>query len=257
MLELQLPRPMLHALPRALSFDLHSSSSRVPKPDRTMQLPYPRITNGHELDSLRTALRAPLTPPEMPGSAVRVVSLPSNQGAGHQYGYQLPAIGNSRSVTAQRSPSPQRQQLQSSQDVSQTPRKKYSISPNLRVPTTISTPQEGLPQLAAEVSLGDQDLDDMTDLLGDVPFLVRKLDNSQAGRGCDFTTSGNSAPRSRCPPHDWIQEVGCNDFDNYPGGAECDSFGIAIHLQVEAHQSYCQGKAWQRVSSIDCRPHAR
>jgi hypothetical protein len=35
--------------------------------------------------------------------------------------------------------------------MAQTPRKKYTISPNLKIPSTISTPQEGLPQLAAEV----------------------------------------------------------------------------------------------------------
>lgn len=157
MLELQLPRPMPHALPREPPFDFYASASRsMRKLDATMQLPYPRITNGHDLDSLRTAPRAtPLTPPGLPGSAVRVVSLPANQGAGHHYGYQLPAIGNSRTVTAPRSPSPQRQQSQQaqpSQDVIQTPRKRYSISPNLRIPSTISAPQDGLPQLAAEVS---------------------------------------------------------------------------------------------------------
>jgi hypothetical protein len=152
MLELQLPRPMPHALPREPPFDLYTSASRsVSKLDSTMQLPMPRLSNAHELDHLRTVQRAPLTPPDLPGSAVRVVSLPSTQGAGHQYGYQLPAIGNSRSVVVPRSPSPQRQVQQPSEDITQTPRKKWSISPNLRVPPSISTPQEGLPQLAAEV----------------------------------------------------------------------------------------------------------
>jgi hypothetical protein len=152
MLELQLPRPMPHALPREPPFDLYASASRsMAKLDPTMQLPMPRMSNA-DFDPLRTAQRAPLTPPDLPGSAVRVVSLPPNQGAGLQYGYQLPAIGNSRSVAAPRSPSPQRQHQQPPQDVTQTPRKKWSISPNLRIPATISTPQEGLPQLAAEVS---------------------------------------------------------------------------------------------------------
>jgi hypothetical protein len=148
MLELQLPRPMPHALPREPPFDFYASSSRsMSKLDSTMQLPMPRMATGHD-----HVQRAPLTPPDLPGSAVRVVSLPPNQGAGHQYGYQLPAIGNSRSVAAPRSPSPQRQPQQPPQDVTHTPRKKWSISPNLRIPPTISTPQEGLPQLAAEVS---------------------------------------------------------------------------------------------------------
>jgi hypothetical protein len=152
MLELQLPRPMPHALPPESPFNFYAPASHgTSKLDYTMQLPYPRITNGYEHDPLRTAPRAPLTPPDLPGSAVRVVSLPSNQGAGHQYGYQLPAIGNSRSVTAPRSPSPPQQQPQA-QETAQTPRKKWSILPNLRIPPTISTPQEGLPQLAAEVS---------------------------------------------------------------------------------------------------------
>jgi hypothetical protein len=153
MLELQLPRPMPHALPREPPFDLYASASRsMSKLDPpTMQLPIPRMSNVADFDPLRTSQRAPLTPPDLPGSAVRVVSLPPNQGAGLQYGYQLPAIGNSRSVAAPGSPSPQRQYPQPAQDVTQTPRKKWSISPNLRIPTTISTPQEGLPQLAAEV----------------------------------------------------------------------------------------------------------
>jgi hypothetical protein len=152
MLELQLPRPMPHALPREPPFNIYASASRsFPKLESTMQLPYPRMTNGHEHDPLRTAPRAPLTPPDLPGSAVRVVSLPPNQGAGHQFGYQLPAIGNSRTAVAPKSPSPPRQQPHA-QEMAQTPRKKWSISPNLRIPPTISTPQEGLPQLAAEVS---------------------------------------------------------------------------------------------------------
>lgn len=144
---------MPHALPREPPFDFYPSASRPSsKLDNAMQLPYPRMTNGHELDPLRTASRAPLTPPDLPGSAVRVVSIPASQGTGQQYGYQLPAIGNSRSATARRSASPQRQQPQQMADVQTTPRKKWSISPNLRIPPTINTPQESLPQLAAEVT---------------------------------------------------------------------------------------------------------
>lgn len=155
MLELQLPRPMPHAIPREHSFTFYAPGPQPSsKLDTTMQLPYPRMANAYDHDPLRTASRAPLTPPDLPGSALRVVSLPSNQGSGNQYGYQLPAIGNSRSAAAPRSPSPQRQQQQQQQahETSQTPKKKWSISPNLRIPPTINTPQEGLPQLAAEVS---------------------------------------------------------------------------------------------------------
>jgi hypothetical protein len=153
MLELHLPRPMPHALPREPPFDFYASAARQPsKLDSTMHLPMPRMSHGSEHDSLRAASRAPLTPPDLPGSAVRVVSLPPNQGTGHQFGYQLPAIGNSRSVSAPKSPSPSRQQPQHTEEVVQTPRKKWSISPNLRIPSTINTPQEGLPRLAAEVS---------------------------------------------------------------------------------------------------------
>jgi hypothetical protein len=143
---------MPHAIPREHPFTFYAPGPHASsKLDAAMQLPYPRMANAYEHDPLRTASRAPLTPPDLPGSALRVVSLPSNQGSGNQYGYQLPAIGNSRSATAPRSPSPQRQQTQS-QDMSQTPKKKWSISPNLRIPPTINTPQEGLPQLAAEVT---------------------------------------------------------------------------------------------------------
>jgi hypothetical protein len=149
MLELQLPRLMPHALPREPPLNYYAPSSHSSsKLDSTMQLPYPRTSSGYEHDPLRTAPRAPLTPPDLPGSAVRVVTLPANQGAGHQYGYQLPAIGNSRSVAPPRSPSPLRQPP----PAQETPRKNWKISPNLRIPLTISTPQESLPQLAAEVS---------------------------------------------------------------------------------------------------------
>lgn len=154
MLELQLPRSMPHALPREPPFDFHFSSTnrsttRFDSGTVQMQLPVPRMSNGYELP----APRRHLTPPETQGSAVKVVTLPPSQDAVQQYGYQLPAIGNSRSATATISPTAQRQQQQQqAQEVAQTPRKKWSISPNLRIPSTINTPQEGLPQLAAEVS---------------------------------------------------------------------------------------------------------
>jgi hypothetical protein len=157
MLELQLPRPMPHALPRDPPFDFYHSATHKLDMESSMQLPIPRVPLGYEHDPLRSAPRAPLTPPQLPGSAVRVVSLPPNQGAGHQFGYQLPAIGNSRSVASHRDPTPPAQQQQHQQQQTQqpaqdmTPRKKYTISPNLQVPSTIITPQEGLPQLAAEV----------------------------------------------------------------------------------------------------------
>src|ERR1044071_762865 len=42
-----------------------------------MQLPlHPRLSTAHGFEPPRTAQRAPLTPPDLPGSAVRVVSLP-------------------------------------------------------------------------------------------------------------------------------------------------------------------------------------
>ncbi|KAF2123169.1 hypothetical protein BDV96DRAFT_481972 [Lophiotrema nucula] len=155
MLELQLPQPMPHAIARESSLDFYSPSRPLSKyePPRQMQLPIPRIANGHDLSALRSAPRPPLTPPTdiIPGSAVRVVSLPSSEGAGHEFGYQLPAIGNSRTTTAQTSPVTQRQSQAFSQDMSQH-RKKSSISPNLRIPSSINTPQEGLPQLAAEIT---------------------------------------------------------------------------------------------------------
>jgi len=152
---LQLPHPMLHAIPRERPLDFYSPSRSSQKFDsaRHMQLPMPRITPGHELDVRRSAPRPPLTPPsEALSSAVRVVSLPPHEGAGHEYGYQLPAIGNSRIATSQTSPTTQRHSQSSSQDMGQPQRKKWTISPNLRIPKTISAPQESLPQLAAEVS---------------------------------------------------------------------------------------------------------
>lgn len=160
MLELQLPNLMPHAVPRdRSSLDFYSSSSHpIPKLEshRQMQLPVPRIS-GHELDALRAPPRLPLTPPtDIPGSAVRVVAFQPSEGASRQYGLQLPAIGNSRALTTTHtSPTPsQRQPHPPSQpdDMAQQQRKKWSISPNLRVPPTIKTPQEGLPQLAAEIT---------------------------------------------------------------------------------------------------------
>jgi hypothetical protein len=180
MLELQLPRPMPHALPREPPFNLYATAPRSSsKLDSTMHLPYPSIPHSYEHEPPRTAQRAPLTPPDLPGSAVRVVSLPPNQGAGHQYGYQLPAIGNSRSAAAPTSPSPPRQQPQA-QEMAQTPRKKYTISPNLKIPPTISTPQEGLPQLAAEVNSIPITPLAKANFPGDMPLLVRELGNAQA-----------------------------------------------------------------------------
>ncbi|CAI6332242.1 unnamed protein product [Periconia digitata] len=158
MLELQLPNPMPHAVSREHPFDFYPPSSSSSRPTykldstRTMnfpQLPVPRLPQGYEVESSRSNTRRQLTPPsEIPGSAVRLVSLPPTDGAGQQFGYQLPAIGNSRAATAQISP--EAQPPQQSQDARQ--QKKWSISPNLRVPPSISTPQEGLPQLAAEVT---------------------------------------------------------------------------------------------------------
>lgn len=158
MLELQLPNPMPHAVPRDRPLDFYQPSRPFPKMDTTtrqIQLPMPMFNPSHQLDTSRTSQRHNFTPSaDFPGSAVRLVSLPSTDGAGQDYGYQLPAIGNSRTVTPQSPPQPQTQRLletlapqQPVQTVAQ-----RKISANLRVPTTISTPQEGLPQLAAEVS---------------------------------------------------------------------------------------------------------
>lgn len=180
MLELQLPHSMPHALPREPSFDFHFSSSTRPttKFDSStvqMQLPVPRVSNGYDLP----APRRPLTPPESTNSAVKVVSLPPTQGVGQPFGYQLPAIGNSRSATVITSPAAQRQLQQPSQEVAQTPRKKWSISPNLRIPSTISTPQQGLPQLAAEVG---------------AQYILAQMNNTNYRRS--HACSGSKAPRS-------------------------------------------------------------
>jgi hypothetical protein len=160
MLELQLPHPMPHAVPRDSPFDFYTPSRSLPKMDATrqMQLPMPQpVMPHHGMDSLRTTRRPPLTPPsDSIGSTGGAVVYPPSGGRGYEVGYQLPAIGNSRTVSGRTSPIPQRQPppqaQQPAQDMSQQ-RKKWTISPNLRIPSTISTPQEGLPQLAAEVSL--------------------------------------------------------------------------------------------------------
>jgi hypothetical protein len=204
MLELQLPHPMPHAIPRDRPFTFYAPGPQPSKMDATMQLPYPTMANTYQHDPLRTASRAPLTPPDLPGSAVRVVSLPSNQGSGNQYGYQLPAIGNSRSAAAPRSPSPQRQQPQA-QETAQTPKKKWSISPNLRIPPTINTPQEGLPQLAAEVSNGTILFSSgrayHSNFIGYLSFLVREFGNSQTSRRHHLSSSAHAASRPGRTPY--------------------------------------------------------
>ncbi|KAJ4305847.1 hypothetical protein N0V90_001379 [Kalmusia sp. IMI 367209] len=146
---------MPHAVPRERPFDFYAPSRSFSKMDSTrqMQLPVPQYNGNHALDSLRAAQRQQsLTPSsDFPSSAVRVVSLPPTEGAGHEYGYQLPAIGNSRTMTAQISPTAQRQpQQQQQQSVQNVPQRK--IAANLMIPSSINTPQEGLPQLAAEVT---------------------------------------------------------------------------------------------------------
>ncbi|CAN9476403.1 unnamed protein product [Alternaria alternata] len=127
---------MPHALPREPPFNLYATAPRSSsKLDSTMHLPHPSISNNYEHDPLRTAPRAPLTPPDLPGSAVRVVSLPPNQ---DQWLLQEVLVHQDKHRKHKRWPRHRR--------------KKYTISPNLKIPPTISTPQEGLPQLAAEVT---------------------------------------------------------------------------------------------------------
>jgi hypothetical protein len=152
---------MPHAVPRDSPFDFYSPTRSIPKMDaRQMQLPMPQpVMPHHGLDSLRTTRRQPVTPPaENMGSTGGAVAFPPSGGRTYDVGYQLPSIGDSRTVSGRTSPTPQRQPppqaQQPAQDMSQQ-RKKWTISPNLRIPLTISTPQEGLPQLAAEVSLED------------------------------------------------------------------------------------------------------
>lgn len=159
MLELHLPHPMPHAVPRDRPFDLYHTSRSIPKMDTTrqIQLPMPQFNANHALDTMRASQRQPLTAStDFPASAVRLVSLPPTEGAGHEYGYQLPAIGNSRTRTPQSSTQrlphqPVHNTATQQQPAQNMPQRK--ISANLRVPASIATPQEGLPQLAAEVSM--------------------------------------------------------------------------------------------------------
>lgn len=238
MLELQLPRSMPHALPREPPFDFHFSSSTRPTSTRfdsstvQMQLPVPRTSNGYELPTPRR----PLTPPEVPGSAVKVVSLPPSQGAGQQFGYQLPAIGNSRSATAATSPVSQRQPQQQSQEVAQTPRKKWSISPNLRIPSTINTPQEGLPQLAAEVGAPIFPSYRATlTILDNMSFLVRELTGSEPSYGFVVLSSSRPAACPRCDTNHWIPKMGSDNLDDNAGRPECHSIGAPVCVEAEAN----------------------
>ncbi|EAT76466.2 hypothetical protein SNOG_16094 [Parastagonospora nodorum SN15] len=142
MLELQLPRPMPHALPREPPFDFYASSSRsMSKLDSTMQLPMPRMATGHD-----HVQRAPLTPPR-PSRLGQVLAIsmvtnyPPSETRGLWLLHEAP-VRNARPSSRHK-------------NVTHTPRKKWSISPNLRIPPTISTPQEGLPQLADEPLVPD------------------------------------------------------------------------------------------------------
>ncbi|KAF2196900.1 hypothetical protein GQ43DRAFT_382227 [Delitschia confertaspora ATCC 74209] len=159
MIEIYHPHPMPHAVPFDKPFDFYSSSSSSSRSSKKqhmgkdMQLPMPASTAISYLSVPRDQSRPPLTPPtEMAGqNANRLGPIYTQKGVDHNasYPYQLPAIGNSRAVPAQQDSSLQRAPV-GSQDVGH--RRKSSISPNLRVPPTIKTPQEGLPQLAAEIT---------------------------------------------------------------------------------------------------------
>jgi hypothetical protein len=88
-------------------------------------------------------------------------------------------------------------------------------------------------------------------------FLVRELDDPQAGAGYQLTTPRNTAPRARCTPYDRLQEMGSHDFDDHTGCPKCHPSCVAVHLQAEAHQPNCEGQARKRVPPVDSSTHAR
>jgi hypothetical protein len=118
--------------------------------------------------------------------------------------------------------------------MAQTPRKKYTISPNLKIPPTISTPQEGLPQLAAEVTCHPRNPHFETNFLGDMSLLVREFDYPEAGARNRLATPADAAPRPRRTSYNWIPEMGSNHLDHHAGCSKCHSFGTTFHLQAEA-----------------------
>lgn len=170
MLELQLPQPMPHAISseRPFNYFPHPPTS---KHEQT-RLPLPKPNSRADPIFAASGPRRPLTPPtDMPGSAVGSVSLyqygtrrgevaPSSRGhngTATSYSnmngpnYQVPSQVGSRPIIA---PSPSSSRAQGSSQESAHRRKTSNniIAPNLKTPATILTPQEGLPQLAAEIT---------------------------------------------------------------------------------------------------------
>ncbi|OCK85667.1 hypothetical protein K432DRAFT_413154 [Lepidopterella palustris CBS 459.81] len=166
MLELQLPQPMPHAVGSERSFDF-----RNPRPSskhEQARLPLPRPNSRPDLFYTPSVTRGPLTPQtDMAGSTVGPASLyqynnrgPSRALSGpvpphlqaNGSSYQAPSQMGSRHTGAPPSPTPQRASSSVQGSVHRRKISNNAIAPNLKTPTTIITPQEGLPQLAAEVT---------------------------------------------------------------------------------------------------------
>ena len=170
MLELQLPQPMPHAVSseRPFNYFPHPPTS---KHEQT-RLPLPKPSSRADPIFAASGPRRPLTPPtDMPSSAVGPISLyqhgtrrgevaPSSRGhngTATSYSnmngpnYQVPSQVGSRSIVAPPSPSSSRAQGSSQESAHRRKTSNNTIAPNLKTPATILTPQEGLPQLAAEV----------------------------------------------------------------------------------------------------------
>jgi hypothetical protein len=165
MLDLQLPNPMPHAVASDRPFDLYSHSHASSKLDHSRP-PLPKPMSRADLLYHSSVSRAPPTPPvDMPSSTLGPVSLyqhgsmasdirsnrlaPQYQPPNHA-AYQLPTFNTSRAATAPASPMAPRVP-ESSQSAHRRKFSNNTIAPNLKTPPSILTPQEGLPQLAAEV----------------------------------------------------------------------------------------------------------
>ncbi|KAF2503191.1 hypothetical protein BU16DRAFT_32375 [Lophium mytilinum] len=167
MLELQLPNPMPHAVGSDRPFDSYSHSSKL----EHSRPPLPRPISRADLLYHTSVSRAPPTPPtDMSSSALGPVSVYRHSSMGPDFGsnrqmnasasqysvpanstYQLPTYNTSRAAAAPSSPIVQGAPA-SSQSVHRRKISNNTIAPNLKTPPTISTPQEGLPQVAAEIT---------------------------------------------------------------------------------------------------------
>ncbi|KAF2276798.1 uncharacterized protein EI97DRAFT_490285 [Westerdykella ornata] len=145
---------MPHAV-RLPSFDFSPAQAPPSYQHRhKMQLPLPRIQPGYESDAFRPAVHVP-TPPDSGLAKRAVFTQQPREVPLHERSHPLPGVTAVRPPPSRNSPPTQRHQqhpARGSGEGQAQQQKKSTVAPNLRIPESICTPQESLPQLAAEIT---------------------------------------------------------------------------------------------------------